>query len=75
MKNFITCNQVKEDEMGRICRMHGENRNPYRIVVGKAEEMRPICMWKDNIKMDLRSDGVVWTRLLWLKIRTSGGLL
>jgi hypothetical protein len=33
---------------------------------------------QDNIKMDLREigwDGVVWIGLIWLIIRTSGGLL
>jgi hypothetical protein len=32
----------------------------------------------DSIKMDLREigwDGVVWIRLIWLRIGTSGGLL
>jgi hypothetical protein len=32
----------------------------------------------DNIKMDLREigwDGMVWIGLMWLRIRTSGGLL
>jgi hypothetical protein len=28
---------VKEDEMGRACSMNGENRNAYRILVGKPE--------------------------------------
>jgi hypothetical protein len=31
--------------------------------------------WVDNIKMDLRDDGVVWTGLIWLRIGTSEGLL
>jgi hypothetical protein len=32
-------------------------------------------MWVDNIKMDLKYDGVMWTGLIWLRIETSGGLL
>jgi hypothetical protein len=35
----------------------GENRNAYRLLVGKPEEKRPIgrprCRWVDNIRMDL----------------------
>jgi hypothetical protein len=54
--------------------------NAYRILAGKPEGKspmgRPRCMWVDNIKMDLRQigwDG--WIGLMWLRIRTSGGLL
>jgi hypothetical protein len=43
----------------------GEERNVYRILVGKPEGKRllgrPICRWVDNIKMDTREiewDGV-----------------
>jgi hypothetical protein len=48
--------------------------------VGKEEGKRPLarprCRWMDNIKMGLREIGwVVWTELIWLRIRTSGGLL
>jgi hypothetical protein len=28
--------------------------------------------WVDNIKMDLREKWVIWTGLIWLRIRTSG---
>jgi hypothetical protein len=51
--------------VGHVARM-GEMRNAYRILVGKPEGKRPlgrpIRMWVDNIKMDLREigrDGVV----------------
>jgi hypothetical protein len=54
----------------------GETRNAYRILVGKPEGKRPLGRpgrrWVDNIKMDLRE---VWIGLVWLRIRTSGGLL
>jgi hypothetical protein len=44
--------------MGKICSTHGENRNTYRILVGKAEGKRPLGRprrrWEDNIKMILR---------------------
>jgi hypothetical protein len=45
----------------------GENRNAYRILVGKPEGKRPLGRprrrWVDNIKMDLMKigwDGVDW---------------
>jgi hypothetical protein len=63
------------------CSRNGENRNSYRILVGKSEEKRPLgrprCRWVDNIKKDLRKigwDGVDWIGLIWLKIG-SGELL
>jgi hypothetical protein len=52
----------------------GETRTACRILVGKPEGKRPLGRprppkrrWVDNIKMDLRQDGVVWTRLIWLR--------
>jgi hypothetical protein len=30
----------KEGEIGRVCSMNGENRNAYRIMVGKPEVKR-----------------------------------
>jgi hypothetical protein len=66
---------------GHVARM-GEKRNAYRILMGKPEGRRPLGgprrRWVNNIKIDLREigwDGVVWTRSIWLRIWTSGGLL
>jgi hypothetical protein len=57
----------------------GEIRNAYRILVGKPEGKRPLGKprrrWVDNIKIVVREDGMVWTGLIWLRIRTSGGYL
>jgi hypothetical protein len=57
----------------------GVKRNAYRILVGKPEGRRPLGRprrrWVDNIKIDLRQDGMVWTGLIWLRISTSGRLL
>jgi hypothetical protein len=42
--------------MGRVCSVHGVNRNAYRILVGKLKEKglgRSIRTLKDNIKRDL----------------------
>jgi hypothetical protein len=51
---------------GHVARMV-ENRNAYRIMVGKLEGKRPLGRprrtWVDNIKMDLRDigwDGTDW---------------
>jgi hypothetical protein len=48
--------------MGRACSVNGDNRNAYRIVVGKAEGKRPLgrpkCKWVDNIQIDLREIGL-----------------
>jgi hypothetical protein len=46
---------------GNVARM-GENRNVYRLLVGKTEGKRPLgrprCRWIDNIKMDLLEIGL-----------------
>jgi hypothetical protein len=61
-----------------VARM-GENRNAYSIMVGKPKGKRPLGRprrrWVDDIKVDLRWDAVVWIRLIWLRVGTSGGLL
>jgi hypothetical protein len=53
--------------------------NAYRILVGMPEGKKPLGRqrrrWVDNIKMNLRWDGIVWIGLIWLRIGTSGGLL
>jgi hypothetical protein len=48
----------------------GEGRGLYRVLVGRPEGKRSLrrsrCMWKDNIKMDLREtgiDGANWIQL------------
>jgi hypothetical protein len=63
---------------GHVARME-QKKNAYRILMGNPEGkrrlVRPRRRWVDNIKMDLREDGVVWTGSIWLRIGTSGGLL
>jgi hypothetical protein len=63
---------------GHVAQM-GEKRNTYRILVVNPEEKRPLGRprrrWVDNIKMDLRQDGMVWIGSIWLRIGTNGGLL
>jgi hypothetical protein len=60
--------------------MNGENRNVYRLLVGKPEGKRPLGrprrMWIDNIKMDLLEIAlniVDWIGLA--KVGTGGELL
>jgi hypothetical protein len=48
----------------------GENRNVYRILVGKPEGKRPLgrprLRWVDKIKMDLR--GIEWGVMDWIAL-------
>jgi hypothetical protein len=51
--------------MGRASSTNGENRNGYRLLVGKPEGKKPLartrCKWVDNLKLDLREIG--WGRM------------
>jgi hypothetical protein len=48
----------------------GENRNAYRILVGKQEGKRPLGRarrrWVDNIKINLREIG--WGGMDWIDL-------
>jgi hypothetical protein len=48
--------------MGWAYSSHGEERNTYKIFVGKAEGKRPLGIprsrWEDNIKINLIWDGM-----------------
>jgi hypothetical protein len=54
--------------MGRACSTNGEERNAYRLLVGKAEGRRPLGRpgrrWVDNIMMDLVEVG--WGDVDWI---------
>jgi hypothetical protein len=47
--------------MGRTCSENEENRNAYRILVGKPQRKIPLgrtrSRWVDNNKLDLREVG------------------
>jgi hypothetical protein len=62
--------QVKKDEMGRVCTMNGDKRNGYRILEGKSEGRRPLRRprrrWEDNIRIDLRDIG--WGGMDWIDV-------
>ena len=67
-------------EAGGACRMYGEWRGAYRVLVAKPEGRRPLerpkRRWEDNIKMNLREmEWRAWTGSISLRIGTSGGLL
>jgi hypothetical protein len=58
----------------------GEMKNAYNILIGKSEGKRPlerpIHIWENNIRMDLKEIGwevVDWMH--WLRTGTSDGLL
>jgi hypothetical protein len=64
----------------RACSTNGGDENYiYRILVGKPEGKRPLGItrrtWVDNIKMNLRQNGMLWIGLIWLRIWTCGWLL
>jgi hypothetical protein len=48
----------------------GEGRDIYRVSVGKPEGKRPLGIprhrWEDNIKIDLREEGIDGTNLIRL---------
>jgi hypothetical protein len=55
--------------MDRACSTHGENRNAYRMLVGKPEGKRPLEDLDVGGRIILerileRYDGVVWTGLI-----------
>jgi hypothetical protein len=58
----------------------GEIGNAYKILVGKPEGKGTFGRLRrrreDNIRLDLREIGWrLWTGFIWLRIRTSSGLL
>jgi len=65
--------------MGGACGTMGQGRGVHRVLVGKPEGKKPLgrprCRWEDNIKMDLKWEGVVRTGWSWLWIETGGGHL
>jgi hypothetical protein len=48
----------------------GEKKIAYRILVGKPGGKRPLGrprhMWVNNINLDFREDGMIWTGSIWL---------
>jgi hypothetical protein len=48
---------IEDDEIGGACSTNGENRDTYRLLVGKPEGKRPLGRargrWVDNIKLSV----------------------
>jgi hypothetical protein len=66
--------------MGGPCSTNEENRNAYRLLVGKPEGKRPLerprHRWVNNIKIDFGQIGWgSWSGLVWLRIGTTRKLL
>jgi hypothetical protein len=64
--------QIKSRRMrwaGYVARM-GEERNVYRVLMGKTEGKKPLGRprrrWEDGIRMDLRETG--WGTVAWIQL-------
>jgi hypothetical protein len=48
-------------KMDSACSMHGENRNAYKVLVGKSDRKRPLGrpkhVWEVNMRLDLGAMG------------------
>jgi hypothetical protein len=55
--------------VGHVARM-GEDRNVYKVLMGKLEGKRPLgrpwCRWEDGIRMDFRDIG--WGSVDWIQL-------
>ena len=56
----------------------GDRRVSCRVFVERPEGKKPLGKprrrWDNNIKMDLKKWDGSWTGLMWLRIRTGGGV-
>jgi hypothetical protein len=64
---------------GLVARI-GKRTRAYRVLVGKPEGKRPLGRlrrrWEKILKLSIKkSVGRTWTRFIWCRIQTSGGLL
>jgi hypothetical protein len=70
LPNIIRINRSKRMRWAGPAARMGENRNAYRILVGKPEGRtplgRPRRRWEYNIKMDLREIG--WGGMGWIHL-------
>jgi len=62
--------QIKEDEMSRVCSTCGRYENVLQILIGIPEGKRPLGRtrhrWEDNIKMYLTEIG--WEGVDWIHL-------
>jgi hypothetical protein len=66
--------------MGRACNMNGERWNPYMLLMGKPEGKRPLGRprhrWGITLRWMLETYILVLcVGSIWLRTRSSGGLL
>jgi hypothetical protein len=65
--------------MGRACIMHAKERKYIQMFGGRARKgettRKPRTLMGDNIKANLKRDGVEWTGFIWLGIEIIYGLL
>jgi hypothetical protein len=64
---------------GNVTRV-GEEREAYKVLVGKPEGKRPLGRprrrWENGMRIDVREIGLgVWIGFDWLRTGTGGGLL
>ena len=56
-----------------------EKKNAYTVLVGKPDGKRTFgrhrCRMEDNIKLDPKRDGKVWTEGMWLRTGRSARLV
>jgi hypothetical protein len=58
----------------------GDKKSAYRVLMGRPEGKRPLGRpgrrWENNIKINFQEVGWgAWSELIWLRLRTCGGLL
>jgi len=78
--NIIRVIKSRRIRMGGVCSTYGDRRRVYSVLVRKPEGKRPLGRprhrWEDNIKKNIQEVGWrAWTRFIWLRIGTGGGLL
>jgi hypothetical protein len=75
LTKYYSGNQIELNGMCGACSAYG-GADLVGKPDGKKPHGKPGHRWEDNIKMDHQEVGLVtWTGLIWLKIRTGGGLL
>jgi hypothetical protein len=74
LNNLYSTPDIIRQIKSRRMRRRGEERNAYKVVMGKPEGKRPLgrprYRWEDGIRTDLTENGSSW-----LRIGAGGGLL